>query len=124
MHMKKIELLRTRHLRHFHCQRQRVIGRRKQRVMHNVDSMEMKIVLRQIQPNGLRVTEEVDFVTAPGQLRPKGSRQNPAPADQRKTRNSNFERPRFHDNSVEDVPESEMSSRLTNFTSVASDLLR
>src|SRR5215469_13780775 len=100
MDMKKIELLTTGHLRHFHRERQSVIGTRKQRVMRNVHSMEMKIILRQIQPNGLSVTEEEDFVAAPRQLRSESSRQNPAPADQRKTRNPNFERPGFHDNSV------------------------
>ncbi len=68
MHMKKIELLRTRHLRHLHCERQSVIGRRKQRVMRNVHSMEMKIILRQVQPNGLSVTEKVDFMTTARQL--------------------------------------------------------
>ena len=65
MHVKEIELLGTRYLRHFHCERQSVIRRRKQRVMRNVHSMEMKIVLRQVQPNGLSVTEEINFVTAP-----------------------------------------------------------
>jgi hypothetical protein len=68
--------------------------------MRNVHSMEMKIILRQIQPNGLSVTKKINFVTAPRQLRPESSRQNPAPADQRKTRDANFEGPRFHDNSV------------------------
>src|SRR5437588_5543231 len=100
MNMKKIEPLRTRHLRHFYRERQSVIGRRKQRVMRNVHSMEMKIILRQIQSNGLSVAEEINFVTAPRQLGPESRCQNPAPADQRKTRNPNFERPRFHDNSV------------------------
>src|ERR1041385_4120461 len=98
--MEKIESLRTGHLRHFHRERQSVIGRWKQRVMRNVHSMEMKIILRQIQPNGLSVTEKINFMTAPPPPRPERSRQNPAPADQRKTRNPNLERPRFHDNSV------------------------
>src|SRR5439155_18155206 len=100
MHMKKIELLRTRHLRHFHCERQSVIGRRKQRVMRNVNPMEMKIILRQIKPNGLSVTKKINFMTSPSQLRPERRRQNPAPADQRKTCNPDFERARFHDSSV------------------------
>jgi hypothetical protein len=30
--------------------------------------MEMKIILRQIQPNGLSMTEEVDFMTTARQL--------------------------------------------------------
>jgi hypothetical protein len=30
--------------------------------------MEMKIDLRQVQPDGLRVTEEVNFMAAAGQL--------------------------------------------------------
>ena len=64
MNMKKIELPGARNLRHFYRERQSVIGRRKQRVMRNIDSMEMKIVLRQVQPNGLRVTEKVNFVAA------------------------------------------------------------
>jgi hypothetical protein len=68
MNMKKIELLGTRNLRHFHRERQSVIGRWKQRVMRNIDSMEMKIVLRQVQPNGLSITEEVNFVAAARQL--------------------------------------------------------
>src|SRR5436190_1570828 len=41
------------------------IGLFKRKVMRNVHSMEMKIVLRQVQPNGLSVTEEINFVTAP-----------------------------------------------------------
>jgi hypothetical protein len=33
--------------------------------MRYVHSMEMKIILRQVQPNGLGITEEINFVTAP-----------------------------------------------------------
>jgi hypothetical protein len=66
--MKKIQLVGTRNLRHFHRERQSVIGRRKQRVMRNIDSVEMKIVLRQVQPNGLSVTKEVNLVAAARQL--------------------------------------------------------
>jgi hypothetical protein len=36
--------------------------------VRNIDSMEMKVVLRQVQPNGLGVTEEVNFMTAARQL--------------------------------------------------------
>jgi hypothetical protein len=36
--------------------------------MRNIDSMEMKIVLRQVQPNGLSIAEEVDFIAAARQL--------------------------------------------------------
>ena len=68
MNMKKVELLRTRNLGHLYCQRQSVIRRWKQRVIRDIDSMEMKVVLRQIEPNGLSVTEEVNFVTAARQL--------------------------------------------------------
>jgi hypothetical protein len=68
MNMKKIQLPGTRDLRHFYRERQSVIGRWKQRVMRNIDSMEMKIVLRQVQPNGLSITEEVNFMTAARQL--------------------------------------------------------
>src|SRR6266496_5666829 len=57
MNMKKIELLGTCHFRHFHCEGQGVVGARKQRVMHDFDSMEMKALLRQVEPNGLSVTE-------------------------------------------------------------------
>jgi hypothetical protein len=52
MNVKKIELLGTRHLRHFHRERQSVIGTRKQSVVCKFDSMEMKALLRQIQPDG------------------------------------------------------------------------
>src|SRR6476659_4612631 len=100
MNMKKIELLGTRNLRHLHRERQRVIGRWKQRIMRNIDSMEMKIDLRQVQPNGLSVTEEINFVAAACQLRSEGRCQDPTPTDQRKTRDPNFERPRFHRSSV------------------------
>src|SRR5919197_851451 len=96
MNMKKIELLRTRNFRHLHRKRQSVIRRWKQRVLSNIDSMEMKIILRQIQPNGLSVTEEINFVAAARQLSPEGRRQDPTPADQRKARYANFEWPRFH----------------------------
>jgi hypothetical protein len=100
MNMKKIELLGTRNLRHFHRERQSVIGRWKQRVIRNVDSMEMKIVLWQVQPNGLSITEKVNFMPAARQLRPERRRQDPTAANQRKTRDPNFERPRFHHPSV------------------------
>jgi hypothetical protein len=30
--------------------------------------MEMKALLRQVQPNGLSITEEVNFMTAPSQF--------------------------------------------------------
>src|SRR6266513_5452307 len=63
MNVKKIELLRTRHLRHFHCERQSVVGARKQSVVHDFDPMEMKTLLRQVEPNGLSITEEVNFMT-------------------------------------------------------------
>jgi hypothetical protein len=36
--------------------------------MGNIDSMEMKINLRQVQPDGLSVTEEINFMTAARQL--------------------------------------------------------
>jgi hypothetical protein len=68
MNMKKIELLGTRNFRHFHRERQSVIGRWKQRVIRDVDAMEMKIVLRQVQPDGLSVTEKVNFVAPARQL--------------------------------------------------------
>jgi hypothetical protein len=66
--MKKIELLGTRDLRHFHRERQSVVRTWKQRIVRNIDSMEMKVVLRQVQPNGLSITEEVNFMTAARQL--------------------------------------------------------
>src|SRR5213595_2060702 len=96
MNMKKIELLGTRHFRHFHCERQSVVGTGKQSVVHDFDSMEMKTLLRQVQSNGLSITEEVNFMTAAGQFRSEGRRQNPASADQRKTCNPDFERRRLH----------------------------
>src|SRR6266516_6392972 len=68
MNMKKIELLGTRHFRHFHCERQSVVGTRKQSVVRKFDSMEMKTLLRQVQPDRLRITEEVNFMTAPSQF--------------------------------------------------------
>jgi hypothetical protein len=48
MNVIKIELLGTRHFRHFHCERQSVIGTRKQSVVSKLNSMEMKAFLRQI----------------------------------------------------------------------------
>jgi hypothetical protein len=48
MNMKKIELLRTRHFRHFHREWQSVVGTRKQGVVREFDSMKMKPLLRQI----------------------------------------------------------------------------
>src|SRR5947207_7238492 len=101
MNMKKIELLGTRHFRHFHCEGQSVVGARKQIVVHDFDSMEMKALLWQGQSNGLSIAEEINFMTAARQFRPEGRRQNPTPANQRKTCNPNFERsPRFHYSSV------------------------
>src|ERR1041385_6566222 len=100
MNMEKIELLGTRDLRHFDRERQSVMRGWKQRVVRNVDSMEMKIVLRQIQPDRLSITEEKNFVAAAGQLRSQGCCQDSTPANQRKTCNPNFERPRFHHSSV------------------------
>src|SRR5207245_1799058 len=96
MNMKKIELLGARHFRHFHCEGQSVVGARKQSVVHDFDSMEMKTLLRQIQANGLSITEEVNFMTAARQFGPEGRRQNPTSANQRKTCNPNFERCQFH----------------------------
>src|SRR5262245_55572684 len=96
MNMKKIELLGTRNLRHLHRQRQSVIGRGEQRIMRNIDSMEMKIVLWEVQPNGLSVTEKINFVTAACQLRAKRRCQDATAADQRKTCDPNLKRPRFH----------------------------
>jgi hypothetical protein len=100
MNMKEIELLGARYLRHLDRERQSVIGRWKQRVMRNVDSMEMKVVLRQVQPNGLSITKEVNFMAAVSQLRPERCGQDPTAADQRKTRDPNFERTHFHHSSV------------------------
>jgi hypothetical protein len=68
--------------------------------MRNIDSMEMKVDLRQVQPNGLSIAEKVNFMAAARQLRPERRRQDPTPTDQRKTRDPNFERPRFHHPSV------------------------
>src|SRR5262245_16913235 len=100
MNVKKIEALGTRHLRHFHCKRESVVGARKQSVVRKFDSMEMKPLLRQVQPNGLSVTKKVNFVTAAREFRPESRRQNPASANQRKACNPNLQRPRFHPNSV------------------------
>src|SRR5262249_52949607 len=96
MNMKKIELLGTRNLRHLHRERQSVIGRGEQRIMRNIDSMEMKIVLWQVEPNRLSVTEEINFVAAACQLRPKRRCKDPTSANHRKTRDPNFKRPQFH----------------------------
>jgi hypothetical protein len=48
MNMKKIELLGARHFRHFHCQRQSIVGTRKQSVISKIDSMKMNALLRQV----------------------------------------------------------------------------
>src|SRR5260370_28052160 len=80
MNMKKIELLRARHSRHFHCKGQSVVRARKQRVVHDFDSMEMKTLLRQVQSNRLSITEKVNFMSPARQLRPESRRQNPTPA--------------------------------------------
>src|SRR5204863_6441958 len=100
MNMEKIESLGARNLRHFDRERQSVVRTWKQRIVRNIDSMEMKIVLRQVQPNGLSIAEEVNFMAAARQLRPESRRQDPTSTDQRKTRDPNFERPRFHHSSV------------------------
>jgi hypothetical protein len=68
MNMKNIELLSARYLRHFYRERQSVVGRRKQGVLRNIDSMEMKIILRQVQPNGLSVTKKINLMTTPRQI--------------------------------------------------------
>jgi hypothetical protein len=36
--------------------------------VRDFDSMEMKTLLRQIQPNGLSIAEEVNFMAAPRQF--------------------------------------------------------
>src|SRR5437660_10198954 len=100
MNVKKIELLGTRYFRHFHRERQSVVGARKQRIVHNFNSMEMKALLRQVQPNRLSITEEINFVAAPCQFRTEGSCKNSAAANQRKTCNPNFDRPQFHHSSA------------------------
>src|SRR6266567_7711994 len=48
MNMKKIELPGTRHFRHFHCERQSVVGTGKQSIIRKIDSMKMKAFLRQV----------------------------------------------------------------------------
>src|SRR5215510_8255967 len=100
MNVKKIELLKTCHFRHFHSERQSIIGTWKQGVVRKIDSMEMKTLLRQIQPYGLSITEQENFMTAARQFRAESRRQDPAPANQRKTCNPNFQRPRLHYDSV------------------------
>src|SRR5207245_11629350 len=85
MNMKKIELLGTRHFRHFHCEGQSVVGARKQSVVRDFDSMEMKTLLRQVQSNGLSITEAVEFMAAALQFRPKGRREKRTRAHPRKT---------------------------------------
>jgi hypothetical protein len=62
--------------------------------------MEMKMLLRQLQPNRLSVAEEVNFMTAARQFRSEGRRQNPASADQGKTCNPDSERRRLDHGSV------------------------
>src|SRR6266581_8922203 len=62
MNMKNIELSRACHLCHFHRQGQGVVGARKQSVVRDLDPMEMKMFLRQLQPNRLSVAEEVNFM--------------------------------------------------------------
>ena len=83
----------TRYFRHFHRERQGVIGARNQRIVRNVHPMEMKTLLRQVQPNGLSIAKEVHFVTAARQFRAKSSCKNSAAANQRKTCNPNLQRP-------------------------------
>jgi hypothetical protein len=68
MNMKKIEVLGTRHFRHFHRERQSVVGTRKQSVVREINSMEMEALLRQIQPDRLSITEQVNFMTSAGQF--------------------------------------------------------
>src|SRR6266487_5767745 len=100
MNMKNIELSRARHLCHFHRQGQGVVGARKQSVVRDLDPMEMKMLLRQLQPNRWSVAEEMNFMAAARQFRSEGRRQNPASADQRKTCNPDFERRRLRHGSV------------------------
>src|SRR5207248_10102573 len=64
MNMKNIERLGTRHFRHFDCEGQSVVGARKQSVVRDFDSMEMKTLPRQVQSNRLSITEEVNFMAA------------------------------------------------------------
>src|SRR5215813_12995836 len=100
VNMKKIKLLGARDFCHFYCQRQSVVGTGKQGVVRKFDSMEMKTLLWQVESYRLGVTKEVNFVTAPSQLRTECCRQNATSADQWKTCNPDFERPRSHHNSV------------------------
>src|SRR5260370_2591159 len=85
MNMKKIELLRARHFRHFHCKGQSVVRARKQRVVHDFDSMEMKTLLRQGQSNGLRITEKVKFIAPPPPPPPQNRPPKPPPPHHPKT---------------------------------------
>ena len=68
VNVKKIEVLGTRHFRHFHCEGQGVVWTGKQRIVCNVHPMEMKIVLWQVQPNWLSITKEVNFMATACQL--------------------------------------------------------
>src|SRR5438128_3047660 len=84
MNMKKIELLGTRHFRHFHCERQSVVGARKQSVVRKFDSMEMKALLRQVEPNGLSVTKKENLWPPRASSGPRAVARIPLPPMNRK----------------------------------------
>jgi hypothetical protein len=89
--MENIEALRVPHFSHLHRQRQCVVRARKHRRVPHLDLVKMDARAGEIEPDWFGVAEEMDVVSARGQLRPECRRQNPAAADERKTGDPNLE---------------------------------
>ena len=94
VNVKDVERFGFADLRHFHRERQGVIGAGEYSRVPDFDFVELNPRQRQIEPNRFRVAEEMDVVTASRQFRSKRRSQNSATADERKASDPNLERRR------------------------------
>jgi len=92
---KEIEPLGLSNLRHLHRERQGVVWTWKYRGVSHFDLVKTNPRQGKIEPNWPGVAEKMDFVTARGELRSEGSRENAAAANQWKTDDPDFQRT-FH----------------------------
>src|SRR2546423_5352829 len=109
--------------RHFHCERQSVIGTGENGRVSDFDLVKMNSRQGKMEPDRFRVAEETDVVTARRQLGPERCRQDTAAADQRETNDPYLERA-LHQPPIYARPESVISSRCTKVTPGASASFR
>ena len=92
VNVKNVERFGFADLSHFYGERQSVIGAGENGRVTDIDFVELNSWEREIEADRFRVTKEMNLVTASGQFRSKRGSQNPAPPDERKTNDPDFER--------------------------------